>query len=279
MSFFESQRTGINMTLVKEMDTYAKMWMKEAGEKLRASFETQLDIQVKSNPNDLVTNMDKDIEKFFSERITETFPGHRIFGEEGMGDEISDLEGVVWIIDPIDGTLNFIHQQRNFAISLGVFENGVGQIGMVYDVVHDELYHAIKGEGAFINDKPLAPLEETSVDKSILSINASWVTENRRIDHKILAPIVRDARGTRSYGSAALELAYVAAGRLDAYITMRLMPWDFAGGVVLIEEVGGEVSNIHGDKLDFVQGDSLFVSKPGLHEEIFEKYLSENEQK
>ncbi|MGW6384265.1 inositol monophosphatase family protein [Peribacillus butanolivorans] len=264
------------MASVKEMDTYAKLWMKEAGSKLRASFETKLNIEIKTNPNDLVTNMDKAIETFFCDKITETFPEHRIFGEEGMGNEIKDLKGTVWILDPIDGTLNFIHQQRNFAISLGIYEDGIGKIGMVYDVVNDELYHVIKGEGAFMNDQRLSPLKEVSVSKAILSMNASWVTENRRIDPSLLAPLVRDARGTRSYGSAALELAYVAAGRLDAYITMRLMPWDFAGGVLLVEEVGGEVSNITDKKLDFLEGDSLFVSKPGLHKEVLEKYLTGN---
>ncbi len=267
------------MASVKEMDTYAKVWMREAGVKLRASFETKLNIEEKTNPNDLVTNMDKAIEKFFVEHINETFPDHRIFGEEGMGNQIKDLKGTVWIIDPIDGTLNFIHQQRNFAISLGVYQDGIGKIGMVYDVVHDELYHAVKGQGAFMNEQRLAPLEEGSVSTSILSMNASWVTENRRIDPNLLAPLVRDVRGTRSYGSAALELAFVAAGRLDAYITMRLMPWDFAGGALLIEEVGGEVTNIKGEELNFLSGDSLFVSKPGLHKEVFERYLSDNSRK
>ncbi|WP_342615335.1 inositol monophosphatase family protein [Peribacillus frigoritolerans] len=264
------------MASVKEMDTYAKLWIKEAGTRLRASFKTKLNIEMKTNPNDLVTNMDKGIEKFFCEKINEVFPEHRIFGEEGMGNDIKDLKGTVWIIDPIDGTLNFIHQQRNFAISLGVYVDGIGKIGMVYDVFSDELYHAIKGQGAFLNDQRLPSLEEASVSKAIISINASWVTENRRIDPNLLAPLVRDARGTRSYGSAALELAFVAAGRIDAYITMRLMPWDFAGGVLLVEEVGGEVSNIKGDKLDFIKGGSLFVSKPGLHKEVFDKYLSGN---
>ena len=267
------------MASVKEMDTYAKLWMRQAGAKLKESFETKLNIEEKTNPNDLVTNMDKAIEKFFVDNITATFPGHRIFGEEGMGNHIKDLKGTVWIIDPIDGTLNFIHQQRNFAISLGVYQDGIGVIGMVYDVVHDELYHAVKGHGAFMNDQRLAPLKEGSVSTSILSMNASWVTENRRIDPNLLAPLVRDVRGTRSYGSAALELAFVAAGRLDAYITMRLMPWDYAGGVLLIEEVGGEASNIKGEALDYLLGDSLFVSKPGLHKEVFERYLSGDTKK
>ncbi|WP_409305283.1 inositol monophosphatase family protein [Peribacillus sp. SCS-155] len=259
----------------EQIDTYAKQWIKEAGERLKKSFEEKLNIETKTNPNDLVTNMDKETEKFFLDKITETFPGHRILGEEGIGQAVEDLSGIVWIIDPIDGTMNFIHMQRNFAISIGVYEHGVGHIGLVYDVVHDELYHARKGYGAFMNDKELPHLEQAKVSETILSLNATWVTENRRIDPSVLGPLVRDVRGTRSYGSAALELAFVAAGRLDAYITMRLAPWDFAGGTVIIEEVGGEVTDLYGKKLDYLKGGTVFVSKPGLHEEISKKYLKE----
>ncbi|RFU63414.1 inositol monophosphatase family protein [Peribacillus glennii] len=261
------------MTNWKQIDTYAKKWIEEAGEKLRCSFEKKLNIETKTNPNDLVTNMDRETEQFFLDKITETFPGHRVLGEEGMGDAVSDLKGIVWIIDPIDGTMNFIHQQRNFAISIGILEDGIGKIGLVYDVVHDELYHAFKGQGAYMNDKEIPKLKEVAVKEAILSLNATWVTENKKLDPSILAPLVRDVRGTRSYGSAALELAFVAAGRLDAYITPRLSPWDFAGGAILIEEAGGEVSDLYGNPLDYIKGGSLFVSKPGLHKEIRENYL------
>ncbi|WP_110929288.1 inositol monophosphatase family protein [Bacillus massiliglaciei] len=262
------------MIPIKEMESSAKQWIREAGQRIIASFTTKINIQAKSNPNDLVTNIDKETEEFFIGKIKERYPGHRILGEEGMGDEVRDLKGVVWIIDPIDGTLNFIHQQRNFAISIGVFEDGIGKFGMVYDVVLDELYHAVKGEGVFLNDVPLSKLTDGKLEESIVSLNASWVTENKRIDHQVLAPLVHDVRGMRSYGSAALELAYVAAGRLDVYITMRLAPWDFAGGVLLVEEAGGEVSNVYGEELDFIDGGSLFVSRPGLHEVILNRYMN-----
>lgn len=261
------------MEELKKIDTYAKQWIREAGQRLRDSFTEQLKIETKTSPNDLVTNMDKETELFFRGKITSVFPEHKIVGEEAMGENYVDLDQTVWIIDPIDGTMNFIHQQRNFAISIGIFINGTGMIGLVYDVMHDELYHALKGEGVYLNGRRLPSLKHTAVEESILSLNATWVTENSRIDPSVLAPLVRDVRGTRSYGSAALELAYVAAGRLDAYMTMRLAPWDFAGGAVLIEEAGGEVTTMDGSPLDYINGSSLFVSKPGLHAAIFEKYL------
>jgi myo-inositol-1(or 4)-monophosphatase len=262
------------MTNWKDIDQKAKQWVKEAGEKIRNSFESTLSIQYKSNPNDLVTNMDKEIEQFLIGKIQETYPGHRILGEEGYGDEVTSLDGVVWIIDPIDGTMNFVHQQRNFAISVGIYGDGIGYIGLIYDVVHNELYHAFKGEGAFMNDLPLPRLDKVMIEEAIVSVNATWLLENPRIDHNLMTPIVKKVRGTRSYGSAALECAYVASGRLDAYMTMRLAPWDFAAGLILIEEVGGSMSTITGEKLDLLTKNSFFVGEKNLHNYILTEYLN-----
>jgi myo-inositol-1(or 4)-monophosphatase len=257
----------------ENIDLLAKQWVKEAGDKIRDSFTKTLNIQTKSNPNDLVTNIDKEIEQFFINKIRNTFQNHRILGEEGFGDEVNNLDGVVWIIDPIDGTMNFIHQQRNFAISLAVYENGIGKIGLIYDVAHGELYHAISGKGAFMNDSKLPSLSKSTVKESIIALNATWVMENHRIDHNLLIPLVKEARGTRSYGTAALEMVFVATGRVDAYISMRLSPWDVAAGAVIIGELGGVVTNLRGEKLDFLSKDSLLAAKPGLHQTIINDYL------
>lgn len=259
----------------EKIDSRAKQWIKDAGNRIRLSFDKTLNIQTKSNPNDLVTDMDKEIEQFFIRNIREEFPDHKIMGEEGFGDTLASHEGIIWLIDPIDGTMNFIHQQRNFAISVGVYENGIGKIGLIYDVVHDELYHAIRGKGAFMNDKRLPKLNTTTVKEAILALNASLVLENKRIDHNIIIPLVREARGTRSYGTAALEMVYVATGRVDAYLSMRLSPWDVAAGSVIVEELGGTVTNLHGEKLDYLSKNSLLVAKPGLHQAILKDYLND----
>lgn len=258
----------------EKIDTYAKQWTREAGETIRSSFSTTLDITSKSSPNDLVTNMDRDIEKFYIDKIRANFPDHKILGEEGFGDKLTRLDGIIWMIDPIDGTMNFVHQQRNFAISVGIYENGIGKIGIIYDVVHDELYYAKKGAGAFVNDTPIPALKESRVEESIIGLNATWVIENKRIDYQKMVPLVRDARGTRSYGSAALELVYVATGRIDAYISMRLAPWDFAAGIIIVEELGGAASNITGEKLNLLEKSSVLVAKPGLHQEILDQYIN-----
>ncbi|OQP07850.1 inositol monophosphatase [Geobacillus sp. 46C-IIa] len=259
----------------EEIDQYARQWIKEAGRRIRASFAEQLTVEAKENRNDLVTNVDRGIEQFFAEHIRRQFPGHHVLGEEGFGDELAALDGIVWVIDPIDGTMNFIHQQRHFAVSVGIFEDGDGQLGYVYDVVFDELYSAQKGRGLFFNGKPLDRLQPVPIAESIIAVNATWLMENRRIDHRPLVRLAKEARGTRSYGSAALELAYVAAGRLDAYISPRLSPWDFAGGMILIEEAGGVVTNLDGEPLDLLSRNSVLAAKPGVHEEILQRYLQQ----
>ena len=251
----------------------AKNWVREAGERIRSSFDKTLDIHTKSDPNDLVTDIDRDTEKFFIEKIRDSYPGHRILGEEGFGDKLTDLDGVVWIIDPIDGTMNFIHQQRNFAISLGIYENGIGKIGLIYDIVHDELYSAVAGRGAYLNEKLIPKLEQTRVEEAILALNVTWVLKNSRIDHNLLIPLVRKARGTRSYGSAALELVYVATGRINAYISPRLAPWDYAGGKIIVEELGGIITDLNGGELDMLSNTPVFAAGPGLHGEIMGNYL------
>jgi myo-inositol-1(or 4)-monophosphatase len=256
-----------------EIDTYAKQWIREAGKNIRATFSKTLNVTTKSNPNDLVTDIDKETEQYFIEKIRSTFPDHQIMGEEGYGDEVKSLSGVVWIIDPIDGTMNFVHQQRNFAISIGIYKDGEGIIGLIYDVVHDELYHCIKGNGVFLNEQSLPKLEETKVKEAIIALNATWVTPNRRINHELLIPLVKDVRGTRSYGSAAMEMVYVTTGRIDAYITPRLAPWDIAAGIIMIKELGGVATNLRGEELDMLKENSLFVSKPGLHGDILKNYL------
>lgn len=262
------------MTDWAEVDVLTRKWLKEARKNIIASFKTVLSIQTKTDANDLVTNIDNETEQFFAEKIRSKFPDHRILGEEGMGDDIKDLNGVVWIIDPIDGTMNFVHQQRNFFISIGIYINGEGKYGYLYDVVHDELYYAKAGEGAYWDEVKLPELEEIPIEEALIGLNATWLASNSYINpQETLIPLVNDARGTRSYGSAALEFAYVATGRLDSYINMRLSPWDVAGGKIIIEELGGVVTNLNGEKINLLETSSIVVAKPGLHDKIIQNYL------
>lgn len=255
------------------VDRYAKTLIKEAGHKIRFSFLKTIEIETKADANDLVTNIDKQVEQFFISHIKRDFPEHRILGEEGFGDEVNSLEGIIWMLDPIDGTMNFIHQKRNFAISLGIYVDGVGKFGYIYDVMNDDFYTAEKGEGAYYNDERLPNLEVTPLVNALIGINASWIAPNKFIDHEKTSKLIQTCRGTRSYGSAAMELAYVSSGRLDAYLSLRLSPWDIAGGMVIANEVGAVTTNLKGDQPHLLGQDTFIVARPGLHQDILTNYI------
>lgn len=241
-------------------------WIREAADHLRASLSNPLEISEKSAHNDLVTNMDRSIEQFLVRKIRDTYPEHKIISEEGYGDGSSDTNGILWLLDPIDGTLNFVMQKRFFAISIGVYENGRGRAAFIYDVMGDELFHCLSGQGAYQNDIKLSPLTEIKIEDALIDMSSTWLKPNRRIDQDIMTEIVRKSSGTRAYGAASLELAYVAAGLLDAYFTMRLSPWDYGAGLILLNEVGGLYSRADGEQINILSRTSILAARPGLHE-------------
>ncbi|MCS4486721.1 inositol monophosphatase family protein [Staphylococcus americanisciuri] len=254
---------------------YAKGLVLEAGNHLRQWMTEAIDIETKSNPNDLVTNVDKAVEQFLVDQIKETYPQHQIIGEEGHGHNLTTLEGITWVIDPIDGTLNFVHQGANFAISVGVFKNGEPYAGFVYDVMADTLYHAKAGFGAYRNETLLERIPDTQLAQSLVGMNANWLAGKKITP--VLMPIIRDSRSSRAYGSAALEIVHVATGQLGAYITPRLQPWDFAGGMIILEEVGGIATNFVGQPLAITHPDSVIVGNKEIHKTILQEYMKPHE--
>lgn len=247
----------------------AKTWVYEAGKQIREKMNHPLDIETKSNANDLVTILDKQTEKFFVEKISQKYPDHRIIGEEGYGDQPTDLDGTIWVIDPIDGTMNFVHQKKFFTISVGILHNGEGEIGLIYDVMGDMLYHVKKGQGAYKNDQQLPPLsKDKHLKEAIIGMNYFWLCENRLVDYRVMQDFIRTIRGARTYGSAALELAYVAEGTLDGYLTMRLSPWDVAAGIILLQEVGGVAGDVDGNPWDPLKKSSMVACNAVLHDDI-----------
>lgn len=260
---------------IKEIDQFAKKIIAEAAQRIRDSFSYDLEIETKSNANDLVTNIDRETELFFIEQIKNAYPTHRILGEEGMGEKVESLEGVVWIIDPIDGTMNFVKQHRHFMISVGVYEDGVGKLGYIFDVMREDLFYAIANEGAWYNDSPLRKLQPLPLNEAVIGINAGWVTPNKKINHEKLIELIRTVRGTRSYGSAAMEIAFVVTGKLDAYISMRLAPWDIGGGTVIAKEVGAIATNLKGEYFDFLSTDTFIIANPYIHQLLLDEYIEE----
>lgn len=264
----------MNREIRDEVYSQVKKWVLEAGEMIRIRMKDPLIIHTKSNPNDLVTTVDKEIEQFLANRIKETYQDHYIFSEEGYGDSIKTLEGTVWIIDPIDGTMNFVHQKRNFAISVGIYFQGIGEIGLIYNVMDNILYSAVRGKGAYKNDVKLPPLKkQATLEEAILGLKHFWLCENRLVNKMEMERLVRKVRGTRTYGSAALEFAYVAEGILDGYLTMSLAPWDIAAGMIIVDEVGGITTNAFGGAINMIGRNSVLTCNPAIKDDLVQNFL------
>lgn len=250
----------------------AIVWVREAGEEIRLKMNGPLDIETKSNANDLVTKLDKETEQFFVAKIKSKYNDHLIHGEEGYGDSPTSLDGTVWIIDPIDGTMNFVHQKRNFAISIGIYHDGIGEIGLIYDVMANVLYHAKKDEGAYKDNVKLPSLpERATINEAIIGMNHFWLCKNRLIEEDVMQEFVKDIRGTRTYGSAALEFAYTAEGIIDGYISMNLSPWDVAAGIVIVNEVGGITKDIDGNPVNMLKKSTILTCNKALQKNILDK--------
>lgn len=206
---------------------------------------TQIDIQAKpASSKDLVTEADRAIETFLTEAILQRYPDHAIFGEE-FGQKAGSQYR--WIIDPIDGTSSFVHQQPFYSISVAVEKDGRPFLGAVNAPVMKELFIAQRGRGAYLNGQPIrvsqrGKLEEAIVGTGFACLRANLQDNNLPYFNRI-APL---ARGIRRYGSAAVDLCYVACGRLDAFWEMILAPYDVAAGAAILLEAGGVYTDFDG---------------------------------
>ena len=258
-----------------EIYLFAKDLIQDAGAFIRQRMNENYNIDSKSNRNDLVTDVDRETETFIYNRIGEKFKDHQIIGEEGHGFDIDDMKGVTWVVDPIDGTLNFVHQHENFAISIGIFIDGEPYAGLILDVMKGDLYHARHGEGAYINDTQLTDIKDSELKSSLVSTNSNWLVKDGI--KKPFIQIVKDARSVRSYGSAALEIANVAKGTSSAALFYRLHSWDFAGGMIIVSELGGRTTTLLGEEMRILETNSILTGNKKIHSELVQYFKDDDE--
>ncbi len=219
----------------------------------------------KTNNSDLVTDVDILVEDFISRKIKERYNKDSILGEE-RNKSFNEDSFNQWILDPIDGTLNFIHQGENFAISLAYYEKKKPIFGIVLDVISDDLYYAIKGEGAFYNDNKLEIQTSKPLVDSIVITSHRWIMDGCL--EKFLDKI-KSVRHLRYYGVASLEICYIARGLADLYISAKLFPWDYAAAMIIAKEVGLVAKNFKNKNLDgFIESEVVITSEE-IYEEVF----------
>ncbi len=219
--------------------------------------------------NDYVTSVDKNAEKIIIDVITQTYPSHSILAEEsGQTPQESDYQ---WVIDPLDGTTNFIFGIPHFAVSIGLLYKGVPEHAIVVDVIKQEEFTASRGGGAFLNGRRMRVKSRTSLSGSLIGTGVPF---NQHNEQKIEAYLkilknfmLQNTSGVRRMGAASLDLAYVAAGRLDGFWEFGLKPWDIAAGCLLVLEAGGLVGDFKGGH-DYITSGNIIAGSPKVFKSV-----------
>src|SRR6187549_2293093 len=197
-------------------------------------------------PANFVTKADKRAEELLYADLTKSRPGYGFIGEEGGTREGAD-KSHTWIVDPLDGTTNFLHGIPQFAISIGLRREGTLIAGVIYNPANEELYTAERGKGAFLNDQRLRVAGRRKLNECVIGCGLPHLGRgDLELSRLELTEMQERVAGLRRFGAASLDFAFVAAGRLDGYWERNLQPWDIAAGIVLIKEAGGSVGDIHG---------------------------------
>jgi len=235
---------------------------RKAGNQIMRNLDRADQLQVaRKARNDFVTDVDRNAEAVIIDTIRRAYPDHAVLGEEGGRDGDSE---VLWIIDPLDGTTNFLHRLPHFAVSIGVQVRGRLEHGVIYAPCTQDLYTASRGAGAQLNNRRIRVSGASDLDAALIGTGVPIRSAALDAYLPMLRRVVEMTAGVRRAGSAALDLAYVAAGRLDAFWEIGLKPWDIAAGLLLVQEAGGIVSEIYrsGEPLD---SGNVLAATPKLH--------------
>ena len=224
---------------------------------------------------DLVTQIDRDVERMFRALVAERFPDHAVLAEEfeARGDRQNEAE-FCWVFDPVDGTTNYAHGLPIFCCACSLERRGQPIVAAIYDPSRRELFSAERGAGAWLNGTPLRVSTADTLIDSLLCTGFPY-TVHTEADYLLglFGDFIRRARAVRRLGSAAIDLAYVAAGRFDGFWEVRLNPWDISAGALIIEEAGGRVSNLAGGPFESRLGE-VIASNGRIHEQMVETIRS-----
>ena len=226
---------------------------------------TNYKVETKSSETDLVTEVDKKCEQTIREIILGAYPGHSVLGEEYGQPGGANTHR--WIVDPIDGTLNFAHGFPFYCVSIALEIDGVLQVGVVFDSVRNELFTATRGGGAFLNGSPIEVTKETTLRNAMMATGFAYSAESASENIEIFARMLPKVRSVRRPGAAALDLCYVACGRLDGFWELKLNAWDVAAGILLIQEAGGTITGAAGEPYH-LNNPIVVVSNGHLHGKI-----------
>lgn len=241
---------------------------RKAGDMIARAYDERDKLKVtQKSDRDYVTEVDRRAESLIVREISRHYPEHGIVAEESA-EQVNPEAAIQWYIDPLDGTTNFIHGYPHFAVSIAAWKLGKPLFAVVHDPIRDETFEAKNGGGAFLNRRRLRVSGEKQLDHALFASGLpSYRRETIDLFQQRMDACMRNMDGYRRGGSAALDLAYVAAGRLDAYWEAGLGAWDIAAGVLLVQEAGGLVTGLDGATVELARGDVL-ASNSHLHGQV-----------
>lgn len=252
-----------NDLLLRATETAVRL-AREAGLLLRDKLDRPRLVAHKGEV-DLVTDADRASEEIVAHGLRAAFPDHRLIGEEGSRGSARSPYG--WVIDPLDGTTNYAHRYPHFAVSVGLEFHGEPVLGVVYDPMRDEMFQALRGNGALLNGKPIFVSATGVLIDSLLASGFSYRIDERKVSYILWSTINSLVRGVRRDGSAALNMCYVAAGRLDGYYERPVNAWDIGAGAIIVREAGGTITSLDGGQFGLYDRE-IVATNGRLHEQL-----------
>lgn len=245
---------------------------RKAGNAIHRSVEDIPDMSVEvKGYNDFVTEIDKLAEKLIIETISDAYPDHSFLAEESGASENSGQSEYEWIIDPLDGTTNFIHTFPQFCVSIALKHQGKLDQAVIFDPMRSELFTATRGRGAFLDNRRIRVSKRLSCKGALLGTGFPVRNADKLDDYLDTFKVMfKETSGIRRAGSAALDLAYVAAGRLDGFWEMHLQPWDIAAGALLVQEAGGIVGDLKGGS-NHMRGAGVVAGNPKVFKDMIQR--------
>ena len=243
--------------------------IKKAGKILKKGYYSNKDVTFKAK-KDLVTKYDVAVENYLKEKFTKKFKEFNIIAEESDNANVEFNNSI--IIDPIDGTTNFVNGVPHTAISVGVYKNKKPYLAIVYNPILEELYEAKIGKGAFLNGKELKVSDETELQKALLATGFPYTSGSNEDDLNDVVKKIKDilplCQDLRRLGSASIDLCLVARGTFEGYYEMNLKPWDVSAGVLILSEAGGKITNINGDEYNLFEDKYIVATNGKIHDEL-----------
>uniref|UniRef100_A0A9J8D5X4 Inositol-1-monophosphatase n=2 Tax=Cyprinus carpio TaxID=7962 RepID=A0A9J8D5X4_CYPCA len=269
-------RCGTMPDLWQDAMDHAVTLARKAGEIVRNALQNDLKIMCKSSSVDLVTKTDQNVEELIITSVKEKFPGHSFIGEESVaaGEPCVLTENPTWIVDPVDGTTNFVHGYPFVAISIGFAVNKMLEFGVVYSCIEDKMYTARKGKGAFCNGQPLQVSDQKEINQSIIATEFGSNRDPHAVD-KIFSSMRKilclPVHGIRGVGSAAINMCLVASGCVEAYYEIGIHCWDVAAAAVIVSEAGGVLMDVEGGPMDLMSRRVLAANNNIIGERIIKE--------